>query len=417
MKSLFRLPNLFLVAIAIFAFSACTEDPVFKIPPSVDFLVESGFLDSDATLTPGTPINVKITASKGDNPMTALDIQEDGVRISDISRITINGAAASSAAPILFDAEKDAFTWEISITPHETGAADYSFVVSDDGGESASTSLTITIEAAMDPPTLTAPGGVLALSATAGGLTSISLSTTSPSGADLATLSVYEGGALATGADRFFFGGITAADAFEGSFTLTGDDLDGFTEKDLFIRANATSGTVDNYTVEVTDANGLTATLDITVTATGTAITETLVGVLLNADGPQGQGGLDLDTGNGNINSGDAAAEIKDEGIDLAQPTSTNWKGQISPVNGTSLRLLETANFPEGFSFAGTQYQEEIQGAYDAGTDKTVSDVVLVGDIFVVYNPTASRYYLLEVTNVNLTSTDNDDSYTFDIKW
>ncbi len=413
MKTLFRLPNLFLLAVAIFAFSSCGEDDTFVIPPSIELLSEAGFLSGDATIGDENII-VKISASAGDNPMQAIDFQQDGARM-DASRLTIDGAAAASGAPLLSGDDKNALTWEVEITPHADGVADYTFVASDESGETSSVTITITIE--KTPPTLTAPNGITDLSASPSMLTSISLEGMNPSGEALSRLSVWEGGVEATGADRFFFGDNSSSIEFEGGIDLEEADQSGFT-KSLFIRTNATLGTVDNYTIQLTDINGQEANLDITVEAKGTALEFTANGVLLNASGPQGQGGLDLDTGNGNINSTSMDAEIKDEGIDLGMPDAVNWKQQISGANGSVIALLEPGNFPEGFDFDALSTKEEVRAAYDASTAiAAASDKVTTGDIFGVYNATADRYYLIRVANVMLTTDDNKDEYTFDIRW
>ncbi len=417
MKSLFRLPNLLMLAIAFFALASCNEDDGgFAIPPSLDLLSEAGFLSADATIGANDLIRVKLSATKGDNPMKSVEFQQDATRISDISRITLDGAAATSAAPLLLDALTDAFTWEVEITPHADGAADYTFLVTDDAGETSSKTITITIE--KNPPTLEAPNGVLTLAAEAGQRTSIAL-TAGLGGGNLATLSVCENGVVATGADRFWFKGIMATDEFDGSLDLEEADKAGFTSEDLFIRANATAGTTDSYTVKVTDENGNTASLEITVEATmpATALEGDFKGVLLNQAGPDGQGGLDLDTGDGDINSTDPNAEIKDEGIDLSMPDDQNWKQQISGANGSTLAYLDPADFPENFNFATVTSKEMVKAAYDAATVVTISNKVATDDIFVVYNSTLDRYYLLQVSDIMLTATDNKDQYTFDIKW
>jgi hypothetical protein len=46
--------------------------------------------------------------------------------------------------------------------------------------------------------------------------------------------------------------------------------------------------------------------------------------------------------------------------------------------------------------------------------NRDVSDKVAVGDVFVVKN--GDKHFLLIVKNVKITTTDNLDSYTFDVK-
>ena len=413
MKSLFRLPNLLLLAVAIFAFSSCTTDPDFSIPPTVNLLDEVGFLANDATLSAGSPIIVKLKAEKGDNAMKSLEFQQDGARMTDLTRISIDGTGASSAAELLFDADVDAFTKEITITPHATGLADYTFVIADEGGESSSVTISITIES--DPPTLSATNGILDIEATPGVLTTLALdATTSPSGAELATLSIYEGDDLATGTDRFRFNDI----AFEGSIDLEGDDRTGLSNNKLLIRGNDVDGTVESFRIDLTDVNGLTASLDITVTAKNnvivTPLEKEISGILFNAGGGANTGGLDLDTGV-STNSDVLDSEIKDEGIDLALPNDQNWKQKISAIDGAILKFADPANFPEAIDFDAVDSKEAIQGIFNASTSITVSNTVVAGDIFVVSDN--GKNYLIEVVSVDPTTMNNDDSYTLNIKF
>ncbi len=413
MKSLFRLPNLLLLAVAIFAFSSCTTDPDFSIPPTVNLLDEVGFLANDATLSAGSPIIVKLKAEKGDNAMKSLEFQQDGARMTDLTRISIDGTGASSAAELLFDADVDAFTKEITITPHATGLADYTFVIADEGGESSSVTISITIES--DPPTLSATNGILDIEATPGVLTTLALdATTSPSGAELATLSIYEGDDLATGTDRFRFNDI----AFEGSIDLEGDDRTGLSNNKLLIRGNDVDGTVESFRIDLTDVNGLTASLDITVTAKNnvivTPLEKEISGILFNAGGGANTGGLDLDTGV-STNSDVLDSEIKDEGIDLALPNDQNWKQKISAIDGAILKFADPANFPEAIDFDAVDSKEAVQGIFDASTSITVSNTVANGDIFAVSDN--GKIYLIEVVSVNITAANNDDSYTLNIKF
>ena len=178
------------------------------------------------------------------------------------------------------------------------------------------------------------------------------------------------------------------------------------------------------YEFEVSAESGKSAsrTVDITTTV-GTAV-DVLTGVLLNAAGPAGTGGLDLDEGIG-AGSQDPIVEIKDEGIDLALPLDQNWKRQISGSNGSVIKELKAGEngLSESFSFESVQYKEEIASLFtDNGIDFTlenddmelISNSVNPGDMFVVERE--GNYYFLSVVSVNPTIDDNGDSYNFDIK-
>ena len=76
MKNLFYFLALGFIMLA---FNACTGDDnnVGNSGPSIDFTTNPGpgFLDGDATLTGGVPINIKITGTKGDSPLKVLHIK------------------------------------------------------------------------------------------------------------------------------------------------------------------------------------------------------------------------------------------------------------------------------------------------------------------------------------------------------
>ncbi len=204
---------------------------------------------------------------------------------------------------------------------------------------------------------------------------------------------------------------------------LLGDLVNGF-EIEILIDVHDEYAT-HNYTFEVADVNDKTASQTVAITTEfgGTPIDMTLTGVLLNQAGPAGTGGLDLDTGNGTgTQPSDVDAEIKDNGIDLSQPVDQNWIRRISPMNGAEIRT-PGANFPSDFDFATVATKEEIQAFFNDGealpaenaNSEPMSDVVEVGDIFFVLRD--GRYYLLEVTDITITPSDNSDSYTFNIKY
>jgi len=164
----------------------------------------------------------------------------------------------------------------------------------------------------------------------------------------------------------------------------------------------------NTYTLSVTDATGNVAqvSFDI-VTEVGL---ETSTGyLLLNQAGPAGTGGLDLDTGDG-TGSADPEAEIKDEGIDLGAPSNDlNWKQQISAANSAAIRIPDA-----GLSYDDLNNSTQLEAAYEAGLDVTITDKVEIGDVFLVKN--GEKYYVIKTVNVTVTPNDNGDSYEFEIK-
>ncbi len=188
-----------------------------------------------------------------------------------------------------------------------------------------------------------------------------------------------------------------------------------------------TGESTKRYTFEVTDDNNLTDQVSVDIT---TKVIELTGKLLLNQAGPEGQGGLDLDTGN-SVEGEDPTvasykeAEINDEGINTDLALDKNWRQRISAVedNKASIRY-PGSGLPENFDYAGVTTYEQAKAAYDSGKAFTapdprggsekVSDVVKVGDVFLVKRE--SNYYVLKVTKINVTAADNKDSYEFSIK-
>lgn len=179
---------------------------------------------------------------------------------------------------------------------------------------------------------------------------------------------------------------------------------------------------VNTFRFLLTDSGDLTDEVSIAITTVepvpvGTDLEGNLEGVLLNQAGPAGTGGLDLDTGVG-TGSADVESEIRDNGID-AGPVADNWLRTISTINGATIRTLNRDAMLETYDFAAVTTIEEVQEAWDLGNEVVgnSTEMLAVGDEFIVQNSDASRRYLLQVVEVNLTADDNSDSYKFNIKY
>lgn len=203
---------------------------------------------------------------------------------------------------------------------------------------------------------------------------------------------------------------------------------------EITIQAAATEAT-KRYTFEVTDDGNLTDQVAIDITTKGAQLTELTGKLLLNQDGPAGQGGLDLDTGEsvGSIatNTGNPAidtsykrAEINDE--DNITKNSNEWRQVISPTNGAAVRYVDKTKLPENFSYENVKTEAEIISAFDLGIKfNTVtengmvvdfeSNKVQLGDTFTV-KTADNRYFIIKVTKIVVTPNDNNDYYEFSIK-
>lgn len=178
-----------------------------------------------------------------------------------------------------------------------------------------------------------------------------------------------------------------------------------------------------NLSVVVEDVEGLQETIYISFN-NFEVIESTIEGVLLNRAGPAGQGGLDLDEGTstGTLVSDPTAAfgEIKDEGIDISLPNDQNWKSQISGMNEAEIRTLSSS--VENFDFDAVTRIDEIKSYFNNGDTlpntnsdgEAVSAPVSIGDVFTVNRD--DKIYLIEVTDVIATASDNNDAIEFRIK-
>jgi hypothetical protein len=194
-------------------------------------------------------------------------------------------------------------------------------------------------------------------------------------------------------------------------YLITGSDVDGF-ELIIDIEAHDAEG-VRTYTFRVEDEVGETdeISLDVEVMMeeVRTPIDTTTTMILVNNADGQLQGGLDLDVPE-TVSANSNMAELRDLGIDLDMPTSSNWIRQIQTRNGAMLVMLDTADV----NFSEVSFKEEVKALYDNGTEENVTTVLSMDDVFVVKRD--NDYFLLVVTEVVVTSDDNNDYYQFDIK-
>ena len=413
------------LALMAMTFNACVEDPIdpidpiFTTGPEMSIVDEAGFIAFDATVAAGSEFNVKISATRGDSPLNAFYLQEDGTDVAS-SRFMVDGADSGANPKLIVGADKEGLTWELTIFAHETGTATYRFVVEDEAGETTSQSLNISTDGGT-PPTVVL-GGSGMFEAEQGSLVSIPITVGQGTFA-LTSISVYENDVLIEDfANRLYYDDLSFP--FDGNpFVLPGADQNGF-DKTLFIRAAADAG-VNTYRIVLADevGNVTESTFDITTGVSGTPTT-LIQGVLFNRAGPVGTGGLDLDTG-ASTGSADGAAEIKDEGIDQSVSNDINWIKRISGVNGSVIKFLQpgAGQISENYNFDDIAVSEQIIELFDVGIDlglvnangESTSWDIEVGDNFVVQG--TSKTYLLIVREVNETPDNNNDNYVIDIKF
>jgi len=409
--------------LAIIGFTSCEDDPIgggstgggnTDTDPSVLLLTEAGFVDFEATIMPGETFSVKMQADMGSSPLNAIRITEDGSTV-DLSRITVDGVAASANPILLFNADKNDFTKEIDVVSQSgEGTSNYTFSVEDEAMNTAASSVSIKTERVLTPPTILVEGSGMAM-VSPGTIFEIPV-TVSDVSSPLSTIGVLQDGQYID-ADRLWYNDISRQFPTNPA-TIPQSDINGFMNK-ILVRVHADAG-IKTYTIEITDDAGGTHTKDITI-ETGTNLT-VLDGVLFNAAGPAGTGGLDLDEGI-DTGSDDMRAEIKDEGID-GGPVESNWIRRISGANGAEVRHLfpNQNGLPEDFTFESVSTTQELASIWNNGlgfvdTNADGDEISLrveQGDMFMVLRE--GKYYMIRVATINETVDNNNDNYMIDIR-
>jgi len=431
LKFLFRIS---FVSILFFGLTtACTEDspigggttrPVEEEPlgPSIGLIADVGVVSEGTTVSPGSSFTVRVSAQAGEAALKTFTVLENGA-VMEFSRLQYSDANVGANPTLILDATlQTGLTWDITITaPDAPGNIAYSFEVADDNDKVQVVFLGITVEdvapvaptssAVEEPPYFWG-------SKTCGPNERFLMRVIAEGGSSLIqSIAVLEDGQAIQDITR-----LQANNAEFPANPWIFSEAQSNLDLELGIRT-AADGNDHIYTVVTTDENGLESTVSIEVFAapTGTSISNSLIGkLLLNQAGPAGTGGMNLFTGE-SVGSSSADAHIRDEGIDVEKTNDVNWNQQISGVNGSVIRTL--GNQPESFSFSNIQFTEEIINLFETGDNLIVENsagrlltpFVLVGDVFVVQN--GSTYFLLEVTQVNVTAADNNDFYEFSIKY
>ena len=427
MKQLSFLSKLLFIALIASMVTSC-EDPgtggggTFELPPVVDLESGTDLVTSFAEIPAEDVFKVSIKADQGDNLMSTLAVLEDGIEV-DASRINLNGAgfgAFSNPYTFANSSEQASFAATIDIVSQsDASTRTYTFRVTDTKGNTDETTVDIATTIFTGPLSISftqmAPFTFQDFSIDQQATVKFQINA-SKGGAKMESLSVLEDGVAIADLTRLRYSTIDdLGNAFNfdaNPIGLLGDDQDAFSWI-IWLGTHADNAT-KNYTFRVTDADGTTEDVSINITVnTGTPIVSDLVGKLLkNSGGPSGTGGIDLMTGD-DLGSSDPLSDLRDQGIDITQPTASNWIRKVAPVNGSILKT-PGADFPfTGIS--AIQYTEEISDAFDGGTVITESSLVLIGDVFLIQDADGN-IYAVEVTDVVETSGDNDDYYQLAIK-
>ena len=229
-----------------------------------------------------------------------------------------------------------------------------------------------------------------------------------------------DGTPVAVSGDNVFLGQIGPSGALtvNPELILTADST-GF-ERTYFLRTADDAETDVTYTFVVEDngndgaaAESAEASIVLVTREQLTPITDsTTNGIFYNASG-QLPGAFDLDAGENVLSSSDLS-ELQDGGVDTSG--TGEWRRVIIAENGAALRSLSVED-TTGFSYNGIEFQEEIRGLYERGSDATNNRVGPVdgGEILLV-NRGDSIFWLVEVAEVTENPNDNSDGYLINYK-
>lgn len=183
---------------------------------------------------------------------------------------------------------------------------------------------------------------------------------------------------------------------------LTGFDTEG-TTIDYGIHLSSIDDTV-TYTWVVTDAEGLTDEVSLTIiTATPEPDIEEIGGTFYNNAG-NGAGRIDLETGIAYLTGDETGlSDIEDGGN-----VGGEWAKLVHPFNGATFRT------PIGISYSQFVNFTEISDAWDNGVDVAEYDVT-VNDNFLVKDPDG-RIYAVRFDVVTDNAGDDNDTYDILIK-
>lgn len=379
--------------------------------PTLTLAAGDDLVSTDASVPFATgSFTVRIDVNDGDNTLNTLTITEDGNTIPATNLEFDNGNTTAQNPFLILGAAQSGTTYDVKVTPSSLTANEtrtYAFTVTDSNNKTATQSVSVTFAAT--PPTVTFGAGGLQADANISTRTApFSIQVVgSSTESQIASVAFYENDVLLP-ADSVRFGNDEPLTTNPELITPNVANFD----RTYTIHPVSPAAGARTYRVELTDAFGGVSSQSITITFF-TPTVESIEGILFNAGGPEGTGGLDLDNGQG-TGSNDPAAELKDEGIDLSAPTNAeNWKQQIRAINNAELRALTPGNMPDGFNFNTVSTLEEVIAAFNAAQQITVSEEVSVGDMFAIKR--GNNYYLMLVTEVNVTENDNGDNYVVSI--
>jgi hypothetical protein len=424
MKGILNFPTLMLLFVAALFMTSCGDDEPGGVGGTTDTAPSVTLISlSDLTLSPTEEFTIEISAAQGTNEMNGVYVYEDGIEVPE-GRLKYDGVAASANPALLVGTDRESLSWTISVIAQATAESSSNFEVEvrDNAATPLRSSVFVTVATAATPPTLTGLGDQMPTLTE--GTQNVKFIVTGEKGSGLlSSLEVRRNSELVDAAD-FNWNDLTMMTAGN-PFQLTGADVDGFVEGEFLVDLPLEVGTsIYSFILEDEFGSRDTASYTVVTETSGTALDSTLVGILFNAGGDVGFGGLDLDNGEstGTGPTSGANAEIIDNGIDTDLGSATNWIQTISPINGATMKYVvaSAGGVLESFSFESTNTKEGIVDVFDNNTtteitNATSTSIIEVGDVFAVKS--GNKYYLIAIREVNVKNMDNTDNYVVDVKY
>lgn len=135
--------QILLFALIIFSFNSCTEDSADQTGPILSFETGTGLISINSNLNLGEPVKIVLKGIKSDHPMNDVTVFINGSKVP-IADFTINGNAASANPLLLFNADRDQFSFEFGLgTSFIPQTLVYEFVVSDSQGAQSKKSIEV----------------------------------------------------------------------------------------------------------------------------------------------------------------------------------------------------------------------------------------------------------------------------------
>lgn len=267
-----KLAGLGLALTALF-FTSCGDDPVIVDPlgPDISLVADPGFLSSDSDVIINDGFAVKVRLSSGDAQLQSLSIDAGNSKL-ETSRFTVNSGALTSNNPLLITgADKDGVTYTIDITPSGTeqvgDITTYTFTVTADDGETASTDIVITTAAVPGTDLEMSLSGVLFNQAGPSGTGGLDLDTGNGTGSADASAEIRDLGLDCTMNPGTFnwlrqIGTVNGADMVRVDQTLIENfDFDAIDKKEPIVDAYTTAGIELADGTSTNCANGSTTTV------------------------------------------------------------------------------------------------------------------------------------------------------------